>query len=161
MRHYGPETGRYLTLDPIAINKGRNHLYLYTSNDPITRFDFSGLAEACFRRWDFGPLGYAFPVKHCYLSFSNGSTLSFDPKGVHSDSTPNTWFKVCYPLKQNSKCQCNEDCLREMMYRQDYTNLPYHGYRFLDYNCCDGIRIAIKACGCDMPWGIDWVNVGY
>jgi len=45
-RFYEAGTGRYLQADPIGIERGRNHLYVYVSNNPITAFDFYGLWEA-------------------------------------------------------------------------------------------------------------------
>jgi len=41
-RYYDPQTGRYLTPDPIGLAGGMN-LYTYVGNDPVNSYDFMGL----------------------------------------------------------------------------------------------------------------------
>ena len=41
-RFYDPETGRYLSPDPIGLEGGLN-LYAYVGNDPVNFFDSTGL----------------------------------------------------------------------------------------------------------------------
>jgi RHS repeat-associated protein len=43
-RYYDPDTGRYLTPDPIGLDGGLN-LYAYVAGDPVNWFDFNGLAK--------------------------------------------------------------------------------------------------------------------
>jgi RHS repeat-associated protein len=42
-RDYNPVIGRYIEGDPIGIEKGKNHLYVYTSNNPVNATDPTGL----------------------------------------------------------------------------------------------------------------------
>jgi RHS repeat-associated protein len=42
-RDYKPEIGRYVEADPIGIDRGRNHLYVYVKNNPIKYTDKKGL----------------------------------------------------------------------------------------------------------------------
>jgi RHS repeat-associated protein len=42
-RDYKPEIGRYIEADPIGIDRGRNHLYVYVKNSPLNRIDPLGL----------------------------------------------------------------------------------------------------------------------
>ena len=42
-RYYDPETGRYLSPDPIGLDGGLN-LYAYVENDPVNWSDPEGLA---------------------------------------------------------------------------------------------------------------------
>ena len=41
-RYYDPDTGRYLSPDPIGLDGGMN-LYAYVGNDPVNFIDFEGL----------------------------------------------------------------------------------------------------------------------
>jgi len=45
-RDYDPETGRWLTKDPIRFDGGQANLYVYVGNDPINSADATGLS-AC------------------------------------------------------------------------------------------------------------------
>lgn len=42
-RHYDPETGRFVSKDPIGFNGGSTNLYQYTILDPVNYIDGSGL----------------------------------------------------------------------------------------------------------------------
>ena len=44
-RDFKPEVGRYVEADPIGINKGYNHLYVYVGNNPVNWFDPLGLSS--------------------------------------------------------------------------------------------------------------------
>jgi RHS repeat-associated protein len=45
-RFYDPETGRYISADPIGLDGGIN-LYAYVENNPVNWFDLMGLTRAC------------------------------------------------------------------------------------------------------------------
>jgi RHS repeat-associated protein len=46
-RYYSPETGRWLSRDPIEEQGGHN-LYSFVSNDPVVKFDLLGMVELTF-----------------------------------------------------------------------------------------------------------------
>ncbi len=49
-RDYNAPLGTYVEADPIGINRGQNHLYLYAKNNSISYFDEKGLkVEICSR----------------------------------------------------------------------------------------------------------------
>ncbi len=41
-RDYDPGTGRYLEADPLGIDQGRNHLYVYAAGNPLLFYDSNG-----------------------------------------------------------------------------------------------------------------------
>lgn len=57
-RHYQPQTGRWLSRDPIGFVGGGWNLYRYVENNAVSKFDPSGLASYCkvagCRGWNFG-----------------------------------------------------------------------------------------------------------
>lgn len=45
-RDYNPDTGRFLSEDPIGFYGGDTNLYRYVNNDPVNFVDPSGLSDA-------------------------------------------------------------------------------------------------------------------
>ncbi len=56
-RDYDASTGRWTSKDPILFKGGVSNLYEYVVNDPVNRFDLSGLQET-FGQWLSNILGY-------------------------------------------------------------------------------------------------------
>ena len=52
-RYYDPDTGRYLSPDPIGLEGGLN-LYAYVENDPVNWVDMFGLTAVPQNINDFG-----------------------------------------------------------------------------------------------------------
>ncbi len=50
-RDYDAETGRWTAKDPVLFNGGQANLYAYVGNDPVNRFDPSGLAPEWPLSW--------------------------------------------------------------------------------------------------------------
>lgn len=105
-RYYEPQTGRYLTKDPIGLGGGINEL-IYVEVNPINGTDQLGLFQMCYRSLHM-PLPYA---RHCYARFSDGTTSSFDPSGVHPDPAPNRSGTMCTTQRNNEK----DDCIKRAM----------------------------------------------
>ena len=81
-RYYDPDTGRYLSPDPIGLNGGLN-LYAYVGNDPVNWVDQEGLLGEVIT---FHPVGWgASSFGHTAYN-DNGTVYSFGPKGMWKGS---------------------------------------------------------------------------
>jgi len=141
-RYYNPQTGRYLTPDPIGLAGGINP-YVYVGNDPVNLVDPLGLyteiigwdpvgikyssfghvsADINGRNYSFGPGGWdkTYPNAADYiarqLSFRGGS-------GVQLGLSPNqeAWLENClrsktspYVFPENSCGIPIQSCLHEL-----------------------------------------------
>ncbi len=73
-RYFNPQTGRYLTPDPIGLNGGVN-LFIYANANPINFVDLSGL-DAIYIHYDDYPV--TTPIGK--LSLGHGAVVAVDPK---------------------------------------------------------------------------------
>ncbi|HAT2607828.1 TPA: hypothetical protein I8235_000759 [Kluyvera intermedia] len=142
-RYYDPLLGRYITQDPIGLEGGWNP-YTYPLN-PVQGIDPLGLYQMCHRKFDPIPVPYA---RHCYIKFKDGSTSSFDNKGVHADPAPNKSGTVCTEPQSPSL----DECIREAM-----KNCKGENYHFTAFNCCHCAEQAMKSCGTSIP-KTSWPN---
>jgi len=90
-RYYDPSTGRYLRVDPVGIEKGRNHLYVYAQSNPINRIDPFGLAS----------------IKECERDCEIGYTLCV--LGVSAGAAG--CAAVCSPLPPLANAVCVATCV--------------------------------------------------
>lgn len=141
-RYYDPQQGRYITQDPIGLRGGWN-LYQYPLN-PLTDIDPLGLFQMCHRDL-LMPIPYA---RHCYVKFNDGSTSSYDPKGVNPDPEPNQKGTICTEPKQPAL----DECIRKAM-----ENCKGDNYNFTAFNCCHCVEQAMKACGTSISRS-EWPN---
>jgi len=159
-RYYDPMEGRFVSRDPIGFAGGDVNLYGYVQNNSINLIDPTGeSAEACVRRFAFGPIAYIFPPRHCYVMFNGNynDTLSYDG-AVGDDASPRTWFKRCHKVepKEGCKKECTDSKIRQAMMK-----CASQSYAFFSHNCCDCVRGALSESGCKVPLGITITNLGF
>ena len=114
-------------------------VYAYAGSRPLQNVDVIGLFQMCHRPINnavIAWLGY----RHCYLQFDDGTTLSFDPNGVHPNPRPDHPDRQCTPDDQKYK----DDCLRREMRRCT-------AYRVRGNNCCNCVAAALAACEAAVP----------
>jgi hypothetical protein len=84
--------------------------------------------------------GYIIPGQHCFVRFNDddNDTLSFDPRGVGPDPSPEG--ATC----EKARGPESDDCVKQEMNKcQDY--------HFTKNNCCHCVEQALKACGQHIP----------
>lgn len=87
-------------------------------------------------------------TRHCYVKFNDGSTLSYDPKGLNPDPDPNQEGTICTEPKQPAL----DECIKKAM-----ENCKGKNYSFTAFNCCHCAEQAMKACGTSISRG-EWPN---
>jgi uncharacterized protein RhaS with RHS repeats len=139
VRHYDPETGRWISKDPILFGGGDTNLFGYVANDPINWNDPSGLdRRRCSRRLN-SPLTPAKvrKLRHDYAQFRSSkgdiTTKSWGDKGMIDESGIDTSTRSCGDWekssdKANKMAQDLADTLNDVM---DYGGAT--GYNCQDY----------------------------
>lgn len=92
-RDYSPAIGRYIESDPLGIEKGKNHIYVYTENAPTIKFDSQGLGS-----WFTSILVCDLPAAQ-----SDSSCCS---SGVRMITTCQEWLCVYYDPYAKGKSAC-------------------------------------------------------
>jgi uncharacterized protein RhaS with RHS repeats len=112
-RFYDPETGRYISADPIGLAGGLN-LYAYVQGDPVNSIDPYGLMEATWGQIGMGLGGVtvgALPIpgaRFLAASMIAGALMAGDtpidqaPQAIPKPDTPP-------PPCNNDKCTCTSD----------------------------------------------------
>ncbi len=91
------------------------------------------------------PIPYA---RHCYARFGDGTTSSYDSKGVHPDPDPNQEGTECTEPQDPDK----DDCIKKAMQK-----CIAGDYDFISFNCCHCVEQAMKECGVSIPVD-EWPN---
>jgi RHS repeat-associated protein len=148
-RYYDPKIGAYINQDPIGLLGGAN-FYYYPMN-PLRGIDPLGLYQMCHRKFDPVPVPVA---RHCFIKFEDGSTSSFDNKGVHADPAPNKPGTVCTPAKESWKDSCIKKTMKKCESEGENKGEKFDLTKF---NCCHCAEQAMKDCGTSIP-ASSWPN---
>jgi len=151
-RTYNMITGRYIEADPLGIQSGINHLYVYGASNPIQNIDPEGLeTQVCCRLLN-SVVGSVGGKKHCYIKFDDGVTYGLYPEekngkkiGVPKVSDSRDTGGDCYPCKKKTgKCEDQRKCFQDAHAKYPTGNYSYTGPNSNTYagslakSCCDG-----------------------
>ncbi len=154
-RYYNPETGRYITADPIGLEGGIN-LFTYASNGPVNSIDPNGLETFLCHR----PLAICDKERsiawHKYICVRDGVTgqmtcssttadggFFFYTKGRPTTSKDNDEFdpKNCRSIEKNNPCM--DQCVKEKLDRPDR---PQYGWPGPGMDCKEYSDAVIVTC---------------
>lgn len=91
-RTYGPSRGAYIESDPMGLEKGNNHIYVYAGNNPIMRTDIWGL---------MGAKGDKLP-----------EPLFTPPNKLPCGKNPDQWCGDKYRDEKLPECRGNTACIK-------------------------------------------------
>jgi RHS repeat-associated protein len=146
-RDYDPETGRWLSKDPILFGGGDTNLFGYVANNPVNDTDMSGLASDCTR-----PLSFLDPLQAGYVSHEFVCYTGSDGKQHCGGLGPKNGFSgslggpgAIEPDSPNSSCKdqgkgCMDKCVEQAL------NAPAPNYNLFGSNCHDFARNVISQC---------------
>jgi hypothetical protein len=152
---YSPNTGRWLSRDPINEKGGRN-LYGFLNNDAVDYLDKIGL-QCCLITYppgNYGGTPPAFPSHwspqgHSTLSCDNGAYVSFAPQ-EHGDYTTqwrtNGFDALEYANGPTPKKVCFGDCVNQDAVMAWLQTAMVAGNRWTwGNNCADATAAAVAA----------------
>ena len=122
--HYNPETGRFLSEDPIGFEGGDANLYRYVINNSINFSDPYGLlVERCYRPIKGFP-AFPYPFNHSFLCITDSegeTTCGGIGPGGKTDTDPGsqsaaTSCKEQAPAKEDQQ-QCLDNCVKKYLKR--------------------------------------------
>ncbi|MEW6601012.1 MAG: RHS repeat-associated core domain-containing protein, partial [Nitrospirota bacterium] len=140
-RDYRAEMGRYVEADPIGIEGGDNHLFIYVRNNPVNWTDSLGL---------FGP-GRPMTLYPGHADFPGGDYFDYnledndattnpvtgDPKR-HFRDLPVSEYDVAKAISS-----CNKNAFQRAMHRgQDYFSHYSKGYRWKPFSRNRGLGLG-------------------
>lgn len=147
MRWLDSLVGRWIEADPI---RGTNN-YTFAGNNPMYFVDADGRMEVIRRSMDNWWPGWGLGIDHCFVKFSDGSSLSVHDDGTVSTDAPKHFyskdpmFHSHYPLPESSSGRCkDEQCVKDAM-----KDCSFMGYSAMTFNCCDCVKRAMNQCGID------------
>ncbi|RIX39883.1 MAG: RHS repeat-associated core domain-containing protein, partial [Rhodocyclales bacterium GT-UBC] len=165
-RWYLPSMGRYLELDPIAVQGEFNgphgpEWYGYAEGNPLRWTDPTGeSAEVCWRRILGWPLSQS-DGRHCYVRYNGSpdqSTSYYAPflwwgwPTVGKDLGPGPGDE-CHAIDPGTCTNCGmrdtssiDTCLAAKMQECGQCSYSINGF-----NCCDCVARAIEKCGGKYP----------
>jgi RHS repeat-associated protein len=151
-RYYDPDTGRYLTPDPIGLAGGINP-FVYVQNNPINMIDPWGLLGEVLT---FQPVGWGSSSFGHTAYNDNGTVYSFGPNGMWTGSFDDYMKRndfreaVGAVLDITSK---QEDALRRCLQnKQDE-------YGKFGNNCADPLESCLEEMGLNL--GLNLFPVGF
>ena len=161
-RMYNPETGRYLSPDPIGLEGGLN-LFVYTENDPVNGIDPEGLETwVCTKPLDVigdkgekisgtksGPDIWGNPLYHKYLCIGNPDAPKCGGQSSKGGKpyAPGTKSKDVYRKSRCKSIEPANECLERCIDVAFNGSRPFYGVIGpFTTNCKEWADDILKGC---------------
>jgi RHS repeat-associated protein len=156
-RDYNPVIGRYIEADPLGIEEGVNHLYLYVQNNPAKFMDPYGNAISVFTRsldWKKKSGSYL----HCVLIVEdkcNGTKQTWDFQNVDQVYTPA--LAPGNPIKNSKTTVVYGKNDKDELVGFLANEMAHAHYDITSYNCCHWVEEVLNKAGISIwknpnPW---------
>jgi hypothetical protein len=146
-RDYNPSIGRYVEADPIGIEEGENHLFLYTNNNPLKYTDQYGNSISVFTRSLDQKLKSGSYV-HCVLIVEDkcsGSKQTWDFQNVNQVYSPAK--APVYPIKNSKTTFVYGKNDKDKLVAFIATEMKHASYDTTAYNCCHWVEEVLNKAG--------------
>jgi len=155
-RDYNPLIGRYIESDPIGIDKGKNHLYVYVGNNPLTATDAFGLRTFRCRAplhalggtgTRSGPDIPGNPLYHEYLCVYNSSSAAC----VGQDRAGGPWSpgqpsRDPFNTDRCTEAEPDNACIENCVLSAGRSPRPSYGLCGPGTNCQEWVSATLSSC---------------
>jgi RHS repeat-associated protein len=143
-RDYNPVVGRYVEADPVGIDRGENHLFVYVRNNAVNWIDPEGTeVKLCNRAKQGWPIRLG-PVHHSYVDV-NGTIYGFHPENNKAlDKGKVEIEQLGKDIKCGQPLKCVDDSCILQKINATSINPPNYSWSF--YDCRAWAKMIILLC---------------
>ena len=155
-RDYNPVIGRYVESDPIGIDQGKNHLYVYVGNNPLNAVDALGLRTFRCRAplhalggtgQRSGPDIPGNPLYHEYLCvYNSGSAACVGQDRAGGPWSPGQPSRDPFNTDRCTQIEPDNACIENCILSAGNSPRPRYGLCGPGTNCQEWVSDTLSSC---------------